>query len=565
MMVAIMYVERVKNRRGDKVYEQILLRESYREKGASRSAVKHRTLLNLTHCPPEDVGAIEWALKFKNDVSRLRAATPGKVRTRQGRCVGAVWLLYRVAQRVGLVQTLGRSPQGRRVLWQVLARLIEQGSRLSAVRLAQEHAACEVLGLEGFNEEDLYADLDWLDARQSKIEDALYRQVRGQDEPRLFLYDVTSSYLEGAHNAYGAYGYNRDGKRGKLQIVVGLLTDEDGLPLCIQVFEGNTQDPKTVPQQIRKLTGRFGVRALTFVGDRGMLKSIQIQALQAESLHYLTAITKPQIEVLIKQGVLQLEMFDEDLCDVCMDDGTRYILRRNPVRAAEIAASREDKFRCVCERVAKKNTYLREHRRAKTAVALREVKEYAEKLRIQEWTRLRVQGRALRIEQDACALEQAQCLDGCYVLKSDVSVDQLDAERLHGRYKDLAQVERAFRTMKTGHLEVRPVFVRTPAHTRAHVFIVMLAYRLRRELDAAWRDLDLTVEEGITQLSTLCAEELLFRQPTNADAGCLTVPEPRPTLTQLFAACDVAPPTTLPRSHAKVATKRKLPSRRKRH
>ena len=564
-MVAIMYVEHVRSKRGNKVYTQILLRESYRERGAPRSAVKHRTLLNLTHCPPEDVAAIELALRCKNDLSALREACEGKVRRKQGRSVGAVWLLYRVAQRIGLVRALGRSQQGRRALWQVFARLIDQGSRLSAVRLAKEHAACEVIGLHDFNENDLYLSLDWLDARQAKIENALYKRSHGDRPPKLFLYDVTSSYLEGTQNAYGAYGYNRDGKRGKMQIVVGLLTDEEGVPLSVQVFQGNTQDPQTVPAQIRKLAGRFGVRNVTLVGDRGMLKSLQIEALQAESLHYLTAITKPQIEALMKAGTLQLELFDEKLCEVRLDDGVRYLLRRNPLRAAEIAAGREDKFACVCGRVANKNAYLREHGRASPQVAMREIKAHVEKLRIEQWTTLRVQAREIRIQQDTAALERAARLDGCYVLKSDVSADQVDAEHLHARYKDLAQVERAFRTMKTGHLEVRPVFVRTPAHTRAHVFIVMLAYRLRCELEAAWRHLDLTVEEGLEQLSTLCADEILLGLPGKHDAGCLSVPEPRDSLAQLFEACEVTPPTNLPRRHTVVATKRKLPSRRKNH
>ncbi len=553
-----MYVERVKSRRGEKVYEQVLLRESYREKGAPRSRVKHRTLVNLTRCPPADVAAIELALKHKNDLSKLREVAGDDVRHRQGRSVGAVWLLYRVAQRIGLVGALGRSQEGRRVLWLVFARLMEQGSRLSAVRLAQEHVACEVLGLEGFNENDLYASMDWLDGRQAKVEDALYARLHGQCPPQLFLYDVTSSYLEGKQNAYGAYGYSRDGKRGKLQIVVGLLTDPDGAPLSVQVFEGNTQDPQTVFPQIRKLAERFGVQEVTLVGDRGMLKSAQREALNERLFHYLTAITKPQIEKLIKDKALQLELFDEQVCEVRLGNRDRYILRRNPLRAKQIAHTRQDKLRSLLRRVEKKNTYLCEHPRARTHVAVRKMQTYAEKLRIDRWVVITLEARRISVKQDPAALEQTARLDGCYVLKTDVKPEQATAEQLHARYKDLAHVEQAFRTMKTGHLELRPVYVRTAAHTRAHVFITMLAYRLRLELKTAWRNHDTTVEEGLKQLATLCADEITIGQ----QAGYLSIPEPRETLARLLTACQVNPPTNLPRTQAKVATKRKLTSRR---
>ena len=553
-----MYVERVQCRRAKKTYQQILLRESYRQPGQPRSRVKHRTLLNLTHCPPEDVAAIEMGLKYKHDLAALRKISGDKIHLRQGRSVGAVWLLWRLAERIGLVSALGCSQPARRALWQILARLIDQGSRLSAVRLAREHAACEILGLTDFSEDDLYGAMGWLDARQAKIEQHLFRKLPDHEASRLFLYDVTSSYLEGEHNAYGAYGYNRDGKRGKKQIVVGLLTNAQGLPVSVEVFAGNTPDPRTVASQIRKMAGRFGVREVTLVGDRGMIKSLPIERLHAESFHYLTAITKPQIESLLRQGVLQLEMFDESLCEVRVD-GVRYIVRRNPARAEEILASREDKFRSVGRRVAEKNQYLREHRRARIDVALRKVTAHIEKLRVGEWVRIDARGRQILIERDGAALERLARLDGCYVLVSDVDAEAADAQTLHARYKDLAQVEQAFRTMKTGHLEIRPVYVRTPEHTRAHVFVVMLAYRLRLELAAAWRALDIEVEEGLGQLSTLCAQEVTFGK----EGGYLTVPEPRPMLAELFAACAVDPPTTLPRSRSTVATKRKLPSRRK--
>ncbi|MFN3327187.1 MAG: transposase, partial [Bryobacteraceae bacterium] len=191
-----------------------------------------------------------------------------------GPSVGAVWALAETARRLGIHQALGSGFSAQLALWQVLARVLEQGSRLSAVRLAQVHAACDVLGIRrGFDENDLYDNLGWLSENQQQIEDRLFAPRRRQRPPELFLYDVTSSYLEGEDNAYAAYGYNRDGKKGKKQIVIGLLCDQQGVPISTEVFRGNTQDTQTFAAQVQKASGRFGCQRVTFVGDRGMIKS----------------------------------------------------------------------------------------------------------------------------------------------------------------------------------------------------------------------------------------------------------------------------------------------------
>ena len=555
-----MYVSRTSKDVGDHHYEQILLRESYRPQGGPRSQVKHRTLLNLTHCAAAEVAAIEWALKHKHALPCLleQSGLLDGVKLLQGPSVGAVWLLYRVAERAGLVKALGTSPEGLRTLWQVLARLIGQGSRLSAVRLAGEHAACAVLGLGPFDEETLYRDLDWLDARQEAIETALYRRRHAAKPRQLILYDVTSSYLEGQCNAYGAFGYNRDRKRGKRQIVVGLLTDTEGFPLSVEVFKGNTQDPKTVASQIHKLVGRFEAREVTLVGDRGMLKSLQLEELAGQGFHYLTAITKPQIDTLLARGVLQMELFEDRLGEV-QSDGIRYLIRRNPQRAEELQAQREDKWQSLVGRAQARTTYLHEHPRASPATAINEVKACAHTLRIDTWTCVEAQARSIEVRRDETELTELARLDGCYVIKTDVDAADASAQTLHARYKDLGLVEQAFRTSKTGHLELRPVYVRTAAHTRAHTFVVMLAYLLRCALARAWADLDLTVEEGLRQLTTLCATEIQFPDGKT----CLTVPEPRQSVANLYAKAHVTPPTALPQNHILVATKKKLPPHRK--
>ena len=235
----------------------------------------------MTRCPTKEIKAIKLALRYKDDLESLTSITES-FQLEQGNSVGAVWLLYDIAKQLGVSQALGTSREAKLTLWQVIARVIDQGSRLSAVRLAQTHAACDILDLEAFNEDDLYCNLDWLSENQHKIENRLFRK-RYSETPQLFLYDVTSTYLEGVKNVLAAFGYNRDKKKGKMQLVVGLLCDELGVPLSIEVFEGNTQDPQTFAPQIKKVAQRFGGQEVTFVGDRGMIKSKQIEAILDET------------------------------------------------------------------------------------------------------------------------------------------------------------------------------------------------------------------------------------------------------------------------------------------
>ena len=258
-----------------------------------------------------------------------------------------------------------------------MARVIDQGSRLSAVRFAANHAACDILDLEAFHEEHLYDNLDWLAENQQHIEKKLYAKRHGSHQVELFLYDVTSSYLEGEQNELAAFGYNRDGKRGKKQIVIGLLCDPSGTPLSIEVFAGNTQDTQTFGQQVVKVATRFGGGAVTFVGDRGMIKGPQIEQLQADNaheFHYITAITKPQIEKLLREQKIQIGLFDQEVGEVQLPEGVRLVLRRNPLRAEEMKRSRQSKYQTLRKFIAEQNRYLQEHSRAKTTVAERKVK-----------------------------------------------------------------------------------------------------------------------------------------------------------------------------------------------
>ena len=233
-----MYIDTSHITRGGKTYTRHLLRESYRSNGK----VLHRTIANVSHCSAAEIEAMRLALRHKEELEHLGTATDA-LTLKQGLSFGAVWTVYHIARRLGIEQALGTTRAGKLALWQVIARVIDQGSRLSAVRLAMAHAACDVLGIGTFDEDALYENLDWLANRQAAVEDTLFAKRNRTKPVSLFLYDVTSSYLEGTHNALAAFGYNRDGKKGKRQIVIGLLCDEDGHPVSIEVFPGNTQDP----------------------------------------------------------------------------------------------------------------------------------------------------------------------------------------------------------------------------------------------------------------------------------------------------------------------------------
>lgn len=552
-----MHIQRNKYKKGDKIYEQILLRESYREPGAKRSAVKKRTLLNLTKYPLEVVQAIELALKHRKNLSALTSLE--NIKLQQGPSVGGVFTLVQLARRMGIEKALGTHRQGKLALWQVIARTLCQGSRLSAVRMARTHAAAEILGFhKDFCEDHLYENLTWLSENQAAIEDRMFAMRRGQECPQLFLYDVTSSYLEGDQNALADWGYNRDKKRGKKQIVIGLLCDEKGEPVSTEVFRGNTGDLATFASQVQKAANRFGCQRVTFVGDRGMIKSAQIESLSDIGFHYITAITKAQIRAMIKKGTFQLGLFEQSICEV-KDNGVRYVLRRNPVRAEEMAASRSSKLATLNALADTQNRYLAEHPKADQHVAWKKVIDKESRLGLSAFVTVTAADRRIQVTVDEEYLEQIAELDGCYALKTDLPAEAADQKVIHDRYKDLIMVENAFRTCKTSHLEVRPVFVRTEANTRGHVLVVMLAYMLVRELKRAWREFDLTVKEGLDELNRTCAVNVSISDKSSI----LRLPEPSKMAKELLNALKVNLPAILPKSKVVVDTKKKLDKRRK--
>jgi len=532
-----MFIDLVPNRNSPPA---IPLRESFRE----GSKVKKRTIANLSSWPASRIEVFRRLLRGELDSLPLQELFQGPI-------FGVLFVLKQIADQLGLSAAIGHSRLGKLALFLVLARLPHQGSRLSAVRWAQDHAVSEVLGLNSFDEDDLYAALDDLGARQEKIERALYQQYQrrcGKQPPRLFLYDVTSSYLEGQCNELGEFGYNRDGKKGKLQIVIGLLTDAAGEPLAVRVFEGNRSDPTTVAEQIKIIKEQFQVEELVFVGDRGMVKSKGKQALEQAKLRYITALTNPQIRGLLKRGILQLELFSEQLCEV-EDHGVRYVLRKNETEAARERHRLEDKLAKLKEKIAARNEETKSKRRCQPEAGKRKLEAWIAQHKLNGLVELKLDGRMLRLERHETAIATSLELAGCYVVTTDVLPENMSTQEVHDSYVSLQKVERDFRAMKTGLLEVRPLFVRKESRTRGHVFCCMLALTLSCELERRLRehfgttDRDphaITLGDALASLASLC----LMQYKVDEKTTVTKLPQPSANQAKILTALGVALPAT---------------------
>ncbi len=547
-----MHVEEGKTRIGGKEYTRVLIRDSYRD----GNKVKHRTIANISKCSPNEIMAIKLALKYKENLADF-LIDRNDIDTTQGLSVGAVFSLFKTAQDLNIVKALGNTEKAKRALWMILARLIEPGSRMANVRLAQRHAVIDILGMEKFNEDDLYDALDWIDTNQRSIEKKLFTSRYKEKKPVLYLYDVTSSYLEGEKNEYADWGYNRDKKKGKKQIVIGLLTDDDGWPISIEVFNGNTSDVKTFTSQVKKLASEFDCESVTMVGDRGMIKTDQIADLDHEKFYYITATTKAQMETLLKQNVIQMELFTEKLCEI-IHENIRYIMRRNPVRKKEIETNRNRKIEKIRNVVNERNLYLSEHPKAGVSTAVFTVNEKIEKLNISGFVSIDVTDRILSMKINEKALEEESYLDGCYVIRSNLPIDKGNMDIIHGRYKDLANVEWAFRTMKSDTIELRPINVRKKERTRTHVFIAKLSYIIEKHLREKWKDINVTVEEGIHELSSINSIEVHV-----SAVKYNSVPKPRELGLKLVESLGVTLPSVIPTRNITVATRKKLELKRK--
>ncbi len=531
-----MYIAIVPNRTSPPA---ILLRESYREQGK----VKTRTLANLTSWPSARVEALKRCLRGEFD-----GTDPDQLPV-SDRIFGVLFALKAVAQQVGLVSALGQKPVATLALFLVLARVAHQGSRLSAVRWAKDHAVAEILGLPAFDENDLSEALDWLDTHQDAIEKKLYRayvQRTGQP-PILVLYDVTSWYFEGEKNELAAHGYNRDGKKHKKQIVIGWLTGPDGEPLAVTVFKGTTADPSTVAEQIERIKTQFKIIEVVFVGDRGMVKAKANAALTEQGLKYITALTDPQIRTLLKRDVIQLNLFAETLQDV-EAGGRRLILRRNEALRHKLATRRQDKVATLQQKVAARNAFVQQATRATPEAGQRQLTQWAKKHKLTALITLVRQDTHLIVEIDAAKQAEAALVDGCSVLETDVARATMDASTVDARYRDLQRVERDVRTMKTGFLELRPIFVRKESRTRGHVFAARLALKVVREGERGLKEAfgtteqsaeALTFDDALSALSRLC-----FQRQDLGGQEVLHLPRPDAHQAAIFAAWGITPPTT---------------------
>ncbi len=506
-----MYIESVPNRKSPPA---VLLRESFREKGV----VKKRTIANLTKWPTSLVEDMRNSLAGKSGGKYGNTQSVDINNFQSGPVFGVLAVLKKIADEIGLTTALGTTRLARLSLFLILARIPHQGSRLSAVRWVRNHAVKEVLGLNFFDEDDLYSALDWMEENQEVIEKKLYkRYVKDNGAPPvLVLYDVTSSYLEGEMNELAEYGYNRDKKRGKKQIVIGLLTGPDGEPLSTEVFRGNTSDPTTVSHQIEKLIHRFAIDEVVFVGDRGMVKSKGKEAIKTQQgLHYITALTDPQIRKLLKTGVFQTDLFDVDVVEVAGEKGKRYILRRCEVRQRKEHHRREDKIARLIEAVKERNQFVSGSTRAKPEAGLKQLESRVKQHKISSFVDLYLENDQIKMVVDEKKQEEDKLLDGCYVVETDVSNDKMNKKNVWDRYGDLQKVERNFRRMKTTLIEVRPIFVRKEERTRGHVFISMLSLKIARLMETrlykgfqTTRESDdaVTVEDAMDALSRLCLQ-----------------------------------------------------------
>jgi hypothetical protein len=513
-----MFIKRNRTRLGGKPYQSVLLVQGKRVPGKRppgrpaagspppKSVVVHETLANLSRLPTELIALIEGYCHGVTPDAAVNATIASPARPPAARAGGALHVgpcygllagLHALARELGIVRAVGETTRTQRLaLYLVYARLGHQGSRLSAARASEDHALRPVLEVGGFDEDDLYAALEYLAAQQHAIEAALApRAAPGS----VFLYDVTSVYFEGQHNALAEFGYNRDGKKGKKQMVAGLLTDGRGEPLAIQLYPGNTNDPPTFLDAVEQLKVRFGTEEMALVGDRGMIKALGKAALGEAKFRYVTALTEPQVRALLKQGVIQMGLFEDQPAEVAVGS-KRYVLRCNPQTQARERARRADQWERVRARIAARNAQVEKKPRCQPKSSLRAAQALVNKYRLGGWVSLRLDGRQVVWTEDAAAREVEAQLDGCYAVESDLPVAAASTQEVHDRYVDLTRVERDFRTLKTGLLEIRPVFLRKAERTRGHALVSLLALKLARELERRVAPLGLTVDDAVERL-----------------------------------------------------------------
>ena len=507
---------------------------------APKSVVVHETVANLSKLPADLIELIERHCKHQppppESPGPPARGSEASAAIHLGPCYGVLAALDGLAREMGLVQAVGEQSRSQRLARLLIyARLAHQGSRLSAARWSEDHAVREILQVGRFDEDDLYSALEDLEARQARIEAALAPKAATPSGRAIYLYDVTSVYFEGLENELADFGYNRDGKKGKKQLVAGLLTDGNGEPISIQLYRGNTGDPPTFLDAVQKLKVRFGAEEVALVGDRGMIKRLGKQALGEAKFCYVTALTDPQIRALLAKKRLQLELFEDKPAEVELE-GKRYVLRCNPQTRARERARRADQWARVQAKIRARNLQVEQKPRSEPTSSLKQAQALLIKYRLQGWVKVELDGRQVVWTEDSAARERQAQLDGCYVIESDLPKAVASTQQVHDRYLDLTQVERDFRTLKTGLLELRPIFLRKEGRTRGHALVCLLALKLARELDRRLAPLGLTVQDGLERLKAVRLVRLggsemdLWRLPASYPAAQTEVLEALPQL-----------------------------------
>jgi hypothetical protein len=478
-----MYVARVPNRGSPPA---VLLRESYREAGK----VKNRTLSNLSSWPEAKVEALSRVLKGQPppaaDLDQAFEITRSLPH-------GHVAAVLGTARQLGLDELIDPEPSRHRdlVMAMAAAQVIAPGSKLAIARGLRDATAAsslgEVLGVGSCDEDDLNEAMDWLAARQQTIEDALAaRHLAGGT---LVLYDVSSAAFEGRTCPLGAIGHPKDGVRGRLQIVYGLLTSKDGVPVAIEVFAGNTGDPTTVASQVTKVKDRFALTRVVLVGDRGMLTAARLREdVRPEGLDWITALRAPQVKKLARDGDLQLSLFDvQDLAEITSPDfpGERLVACMNPFLEAERARKRESLLTATeadLAKIAAACARARRPLRGKDAIAVR-VDRVLNRRKVGKHFTTAIGEDRFSYARNPDSITAEAALDGIYVLRTSVDASDLEPAEVVSSYKALAQVERAFRAFNTD-LDIRPIRHRTEDRVRAHVFLRMLSYYITWHMQA---------------------------------------------------------------------------------
>lgn len=478
-----MYIESVPNRNSPPA---ILLRESYRD----GDKIKKRTIANLSDWPTQIVEGLRTLLKG----GKVAPANQESIIVRRALPHGHVAAVLGTLRGIGLDRVLGPARNRCRdlVTAMIVMRLLAPASKLATARMLDPLTAAsslgEVMGLGPVDEDELYVALDWLDERQEAIEKALAR--KHLHDGTLVLYDVSSSYLEGRCCDLARLGYNRDGKQGKLQIVYGLLCAPDGCPVAIEVFEGDTGDPRTLAAQIDKVKKRFALDRVALVGDRGMITQARLDAeIAPAGLDWITALRAPAIRALVDAGTLQMSLFDQrDMAAITSPDypGERLIVCRNPDLARERTRKREDLLTATEADLAVITAAVQRARnplRGEAAIALK-VGAVVNRHKMAKHFEVVITEASFSFHRKTEAIAAEAALDGIYVVRTNLPKKLLGDAATVGAYKSLAQVERAFRSLKTVDIHLRPIFHWTAPRVRAHVLLCMLTYHVEHHMRA---------------------------------------------------------------------------------